>query len=92
MDWLEKLAREQYLQRRKAIGWFGKLAIGIGIPIGIIAIVSIVAAILTYFLWNWLMPEIFAIKAITFWQALGINFLAGILFKNSSFLKSFSRD
>ena len=74
--------------------WLEKLAIGIGIgilAIGIVAIVSIVAAIPTYFLWNWLMPEIFAIKAITFWQAWGINFLAGILFKNSSSSKSSRR-
>src|SRR3989344_1068927 len=64
-----------------------KLALGIGIgvlAIGIVAIVSIIAAIPTYFLWNWLMPEIFEIKTITFWQAWGINFLAGILFKGSS--------
>jgi len=77
------------------VDWLEKLAIGIGIgilAIGIIAIVSIVAAIPTYFLWNWLMPEIFALKAITFWQAWGINFLAGILFKNSSSSKSSSCD
>lgn len=43
---------------------------------------SLVAAIPTLFLWNWLMPEIFAIKTITFWQAWGINFLANVLFKN----------
>ena len=75
--------------------WLGKLAIGIGIgilAIGIIAIVSIVAAIPTYFLWNWLMPEIFAIKVITFWQMWGVNLLAGILFKSSSSSKSSSRD
>ncbi len=61
------------------------LGIGVGIfAIGVIAIVSIVAAIPTYLLWNWLMPEIFGLKEITFWQAWGINFLAGILFKNSS--------
>jgi len=23
-----------------------------------------------YFLWNWLIPEIFGLKVITFWQAL----------------------
>ena len=69
------------------------ISIGIGIlSIGVIAIVSIVAVILTYFLWNWLMPEIFAVKVITFWQAWGISFLAGILFKNPPSLKSSSRD
>ena len=77
MDWLEKLA----------------LGVGIGIlAIVIIAFMGVVGAIPTYFLWNWLMPEIFAIKVITFWQAWGINFLAGILFKSSSSSKSSSRD
>jgi len=48
----------------------------------ILAVTSLVAAIPTLFLWNWLLPEIFAIKAITFWQAWGINFLASVLFKS----------
>lgn len=52
--------------------------------IGILGLGGIVGAIPTYFLWNWLMPEIFGFKAITFWQAWGIVFLAGILFKNFS--------
>ncbi|TSC96434.1 MAG: hypothetical protein Athens101426_354 [Parcubacteria group bacterium Athens1014_26] len=77
MDWLEKLA-------------FG---VGIGIlAIANFAFVGVVGAIPTYFLWNWLMPEIFALKAITFWQAWGLVFLSGILFKNSSSSKSSSRD
>jgi len=64
-----------------------KLPFGICVAIlgiGIFAILSIVAAIPTYFLWNWLMPDILAVKSITFWQAWGINFLAAILFKNTS--------
>lgn len=61
----------------------------LGVVIGldalvVIAIVSLVSAIPTYFLWNWLMPEFFAIKMVTFWQAWGVNMLAGILFKSSS--------
>ena len=31
-------------------------------------------------LWNWLLPELFGWKAITFWQAWGILALARILF------------
>jgi hypothetical protein len=31
-------------------------------------------------LWNWLMPPIFALPAIGFWQALGVFFLSRILF------------
>ncbi len=44
---------------------------------------SLVAAIPTYFLWNWLMPTILGIKAITFLQAVGINLLTAILLKIS---------
>jgi hypothetical protein len=31
-------------------------------------------------LWNWLLPGLFGLKAITFWQAIGIVVLAKILF------------
>jgi len=73
------------------MNWLEKLALGIGIgilAIAVIAVVSLVAAIPTYFLWNWLMPTIFGINTVTFWQAWGINFLAGILFKGSSSSKN----
>ncbi|MDD4108608.1 MAG: hypothetical protein PHH93_07810 [Prolixibacteraceae bacterium] len=69
------------------MGWFQKMSMGIGVSIlaiAIIAVVSLVAAIPTYLLWNWLMPTIFGIKTVTFFQAWGLSFLAGILFKNSS--------
>jgi hypothetical protein len=32
------------------------------------------------YLWNWLMPELFGLKVIGYWQALGIVLLAKILF------------
>ena len=35
----------------------------------------------TMLLWNWLMPTIFNLPTIVFWQACGINLLASILFK-----------
>ncbi len=31
-------------------------------------------------LWNWLMPELFGLKIITFWQAVGLIILARIIF------------
>ena len=33
-------------------------------------------------LWNWLMPTIFGLTEITFWQACGLQLLATILFKS----------
>jgi hypothetical protein len=38
-------------------------------------------AVLVAFLWNWLMPAIFGLKTITYLQAVGITWLAQILFK-----------
>jgi hypothetical protein len=35
-------------------------------------------------LWNWLMPTIFGLTEITFWQACGLQLLATILFKSTS--------
>ena len=35
---------------------------------------------LVMLLWNWLMPALFGIKAVTYWQAFGITVLAKILF------------
>ena len=35
----------------------------------------------TMWLWNWLMPAIFNLPTIGFWQAVGILILAQILFK-----------
>jgi hypothetical protein len=39
----------------------------------------------TMWLWNWLMPEIFKLPAIGFWQAVGILILSQILFKGGFF-------
>lgn len=44
-------------------------------------------AIPTYYLWNWLMPEIFGLKTITFIQAFGINMLTGSLFRANNYGK-----
>ena len=32
------------------------------------------------YLWNWLMPAIFGLRAITYWQAVGLMGLSWILF------------
>ena len=49
-----------------------------------IAIVISLAALgfgyITMQLWNWLMPAIFGLKVITYWQAFGLLILAKILF------------
>lgn len=64
----------------KIIATVGSIVLVCLIVIG----VAIVMAIPTYFLWNWLMPLLFNLPAITLVQAWGINFLAAILFKSNS--------
>jgi len=48
------------------------------VPIGLAAIAGFGAV--TMLLWNWLMPCIFGLAAISFWQALGLLVLSRILF------------
>ncbi len=48
----------------------------------IIFAVVVLLTVPVYFLWNWLMPDIFGLPIINFWQAMGINILSSILFGN----------
>lgn len=48
---------------------------------GMLALIAILLGLPLMLLWNWLMPLIFGLKTITFWQAVGLNVLSGILFK-----------
>lgn len=47
----------------------------------VIAIAAILLGLPLMWLWNWLMPTIFGLIEITFWQALGLNALAAILIR-----------
>lgn len=56
------------------------------IILGSIAFVALMALIVAYptkWVWNWVVPEIFNLPTIDFWQALGLNILSGILIKPS---------
>ncbi|HEY2460086.1 MAG TPA: hypothetical protein VGI16_04730 [Candidatus Acidoferrum sp.] len=57
-----------------------KIAAIAGAMILIPSLLALFAGI-TMWLWNWLMPQIFKLPAIGFWQAVGILLLAQILFK-----------
>lgn len=52
--------------------------------LGIIGMVFLIASIYSIFvmiLWNWLMPDIFGLKQITFLQSWGLTTLFALLFK-----------
>ena len=55
--------------------------------VGLIVLAAILLALPLQLLWNWLMPTIFDLPMIIFWQALGLNMLAGILFKSNINIK-----
>jgi hypothetical protein len=48
------------------------------LPVFLIVFAGLVWAVSA--LWNWLMPTIFAVRTITYWQALGLMALSWILF------------
>jgi hypothetical protein len=64
-----------------AIGAFAAL-------IGLMFIAAALIGLPVMLLWNWLLPELFGLKAITFWQAVGLSLLSGMLFKANISVKS----
>ncbi len=63
-----------------------KIFAGIGVAfLGLIvtAALALLYGFIVMWLWNWLMPVIFNLGTITFWQAWGIVLLAHILFKGT---------
>jgi hypothetical protein len=51
-------------------------------PFAIVGIVVFIAlgGMLVQLLWNWLLPPLFGLPAVTFWQAIGLLALCRILF------------
>lgn len=52
--------------------------------VGVLVVVSAFMTLPVYFLWNWLMPTLFGLRALTLWQALGVTLLSACLFKSSN--------
>lgn len=42
---------------------------------------SFLSALIVWPLWNWLMPEIFGLCTISYWQALGLSVLSTLLLR-----------
>lgn len=69
-------------------------AILAGIIIATVAI-GVFGALPIMLLWNWLMPMLFGLKVITFWQSFGLLILSSLLFKSpniSNFKNIFKKD
>ncbi|MBI3829498.1 MAG: hypothetical protein HY291_08275 [Planctomycetes bacterium] len=76
----------KFKQNGKSSGWgtLGAILAVSGIILAGLAFASLVAlglGIVVAALWNWLMPAIFGLPSITYWQAVGLLVLAHILLK-----------
>jgi hypothetical protein len=52
--------------------------------VGVAIVIATLMSIPVYYLWNWLMPELFNLKTITFFQAWGLMALSSCLFKSTA--------
>jgi hypothetical protein len=55
--------------------------------IGIIILIVMLLGLPLQLLWNWLMPNLFNLPYISFWQAVGLNLMAAILFRPTTTIK-----
>jgi hypothetical protein len=51
--------------------------------VGLLILAGLLLGVPLMILWNLLMPEIFGLPTIGFWQAFGLNILSSILFKST---------
>jgi len=49
--------------------------------IGLAILIVMLLGMPLQLLWNWIMPNLFDLPYITFWQAVGLNLMATILFR-----------
>lgn len=61
-----------------------KTVVKILLVLGTFALLALLMALPVMWLWNWLMPKIFGLITINFWEALGLCLLTSALFKGSS--------
>jgi hypothetical protein len=56
-----------------------KIAIGIALFLAFLVFI-VLGGLVVQLLWNWLLPGIFSVRQVTFWEALGLLALCRILF------------
>lgn len=62
---------------------FAAITVAVGGIIALGFVLTLLFALPVMYLWNWLMPEIFGLQTLTFWQAWGLTVLCWLLFKSS---------
>lgn len=53
----------------------------VGFEIAILVVLCLAFALPLYYLWNWLLPELFNFPEITYWQSFGLFFLWELFIK-----------
>jgi len=78
---MEKYQANRHDIRNTGYSWkvLRLIAFGIG-GVALAALFALVLGFVVQLLWNWLMPDIFALKQISYWQAFGLVFLFRLLF------------
>lgn len=66
--------------------WWEERKLGMKVFLGFLMGIGIIGLIFLFgwvvmLLWNWLMPEIFGLKQISYWQGWGLLILSSILFR-----------
>jgi Ca2+/H+ antiporter, TMEM165/GDT1 family len=51
----------------------------------VVLLVVPASALGVFYLWNWLMPQIFGVHSVTYWQSLGLLGLSWLLFRGPRF-------
>lgn len=59
----------------------GKWVCALIVGLAIVFVFAVLVAFPVMWLWNWVMPDIFGLPVITFWQAFGLNLLCGLFFR-----------
>jgi len=80
------------MNSRVGVNEMNKIIESFLIVLAVILIVSIIAVIPTWLLWNWLMPVIFGLPEITILQAFGLLILSGLLVKSHNAIKELHKE
>lgn len=60
------------------------LVVGALVIVAALLFVAVLIGFPVMWLWNWLVPTLFGLPTITFWQAVGLHFLIGLVCCSSS--------
>lgn len=83
-DWEKELKKNPHCN---ADSWWEERRLGVKVFLGFLMGIGFIGLIflcgwVVMLLWNWLIPEIFGLAQVSYWQAWGLLVLSSILFKD----------